>query len=180
MPIWCIGRVRAAAEPRRTRALARSLLRSLAQSDCDWGGPRVPPCDGGETQGSLSDNRLSAALRLDGLAPDRSYAPRAEWPPGPPRHAAAPLSLSAAAKLGPFNLSPAASSASSTSLSLRRGRVRASARPRARAPIIFNDPYAGSPTKTLLRLLLPRSDQVRLTFRLATRRPKAPCAARSP
>ena len=28
-----------------------------------------------------------------------------------------------------------------------------------------NDPYAGSPTKTLLRLLLPRSDQVRLTFR---------------
>ena len=57
------------------------------------------------------------------------------------------------------------------------------ARPGGRAlaaRINTNDPYAGSPTKTLLRLLLPRSDQVRLTFRLATRRPKAPCAARSP
>ena len=42
-----------------------------------------------------------------------------------------------------------------------------------------NDPYAGSPTKTLLRLLLPRSDQVRLTFR-SRRDAEAPGAARSP
>lgn len=42
-----------------------------------------------------------------------------------------------------------------------------------------NDLYTGSPMKTLLRLLLPRSDQVHLTFRLATRPPKAPCGVRS-
>ena len=56
----------------------------------------------------------------------------------------------------------------------RRGSVSAA------SPSTVNDPYAGSPTKTLLRLLLPRSDQVRLTFRAAARRPRAPCAARSP
>ena len=31
----------------------------------------------------------------------------------------------------------------------------------------FNDPSAGSPTETLLRLLLPLNDQVRLSFQLA-------------
>ena len=30
-------------------------------------------------------------------------------------------------------------------------------------PTIPNDPFAGSPTKTLLRLLLPLNDQVRTT-----------------
>jgi len=50
-------------------------------------------------------------------------------------------------------------------------------------PAHCNDPYAGSPTKTLLRLLLPRSDQVRLTFRLATLTAEAagvPLAVREP
>ena len=57
------------------------------------------------------------------------------------------------------------------------------ARPGGRAlaaRINTNNPYANSPTKTLLRLLLPKNDQIRLTFRLATRRPKTPYAARSP
>ena len=46
----------------------------------------------------------------------------------------------------------------------------------------INDPYAGSPTKTLLRLLLPRSDQVRLTFRSRrdARRRRVPLAVREP
>ena len=35
--------------------------------------------------------------------------------------------------------------------------------------IICNDPSAGSPTETLLRLLLPLSDKVYLTFRGTTR-----------
>jgi hypothetical protein len=34
-----------------------------------------------------------------------------------------------------------------------------------RRPIITNDPSAGSPTETLLRLLLPLDDQVRAIFR---------------
>ena len=34
-----------------------------------------------------------------------------------------------------------------------------------------NDPSAGSPTETLLRLLLPLSDKVYSTFRAATREP---------
>lgn len=42
-----------------------------------------------------------------------------------------------------------------------------------------NDPYAGSPTKTLLRLLLPRSDQVRITF-YSRRGAEAPSAASGP
>jgi hypothetical protein len=32
--------------------------------------------------------------------------------------------------------------------------------------ILYNDPSAGSPTETLLRLLLPLNDQVWTTFRL--------------
>ena len=41
-----------------------------------------------------------------------------------------------------------------------------------------NDPYTGSPTKTLLRLLLPRSDQVRITSR-SRRRREAGCRSQS-
>ena len=33
-------------------------------------------------------------------------------------------------------------------------------------PVLGNDPSAGSPTETLLRLLLPLNDQVCTTFRL--------------
>ena len=32
--------------------------------------------------------------------------------------------------------------------------------------VLINDPSAGSPTETLLRLLLPLNDQVWITFRL--------------
>ena len=46
----------------------------------------------------------------------------------------------------------------------------------------INDPYAGSPTKTLLRLLLPRSDQVRTASRAggATVSRRMPPAVRGP
>ena len=42
--------------------------------------------------------------------------------------------------------------------------------------IIFNDPSAGSPTETLLRLLLPLNDKVRETFprKAGNRRSKSP------
>ena len=38
--------------------------------------------------------------------------------------------------------------------------------------IICNDPSAGSPTETLLRLLLPLNDKVHETFHARLRRPR--------
>ena len=49
------------------------------------------------------------------------------------------------------------------------GSIRHAAAPQrgagARAPRSVNDPSAGSPTETLLRLLLPLNDKVRVSFR---------------
>ena len=47
----------------------------------DWGGPRVPPCDGGETPGSLSGNRVDAALRSAARADPSAHTARHACPP---------------------------------------------------------------------------------------------------